>query len=145
METLLSQRPFSPQFTNQLVELIRIVFPDIAVDDTVWRLQHMPSLTCWSVHADNQMVAFKIGYAMHLRHYYSWLGGVHPEWKRQGLASQLMTKQHDWLVMNGFESVETCIRSPNEAMEALNLASGFEEVGKRKKHYGYEVTFEKKL
>ena len=145
MTTILSYPPLPEQTEKQLLELIQVVFPDIDMDDVWWRLQNMPNLTCWCVYDDGKMVAFKIGYAIQIHRYYSWLGGVHPDWQRQGLAKQLMECQHKWLYENAFESVETCIRGHNEAMRQLNLASGFEEVGKRQKSYGYEFTFQKTL
>ncbi len=141
----LTQGPLLSNFKDSLMDLVLTVFPEIDEEDTIWRLHSMPDLTCWCIHEEDQMVAFKIGYAIQIRHYYSWLGGVHPEWTRRGFARQLMNCQHDWLIDNDYTHVDTCIRGHNTAMQKLNVTSGFVEVAKRIKSYGYELTFQKTL
>lgn len=46
---------------------------------------------------EGKVVGFKIGYERdNSRTFYSWLGAVHPAYRRQGIASTLMRQQHDW-------------------------------------------------
>lgn len=130
---------------DELMALIQLVFPDINQDDASWRMQQMPCCMAFCAKADEQLVGFKIGYATKARHYYSWLGGVHPQWLRQGIARQLMEQQHAWLASEGFAVVETGAQAKNEAMCELNLNSGFEVVGSREKRRGLQLTFEKPL
>jgi len=43
-----------------------------------------------------EVVGYKIGYEDRTGRFYSWLGGVHPQFRGQGIASELMRKQHEW-------------------------------------------------
>ena len=142
-QTPLSNQPDT--VLDELMVLICAVFPDIKQDDARWRLLHMPCCVVFCARAEGQLVGFKVGYATKSRHYYSWLGGVHPQWLRQGIARRLMEQQHAWLQSEGFTTVETGAQATNEAMCELNLSSGFEVVGSREKNRGLELTFEKQL
>ena len=66
----------------------------------------MPDATLWQAKTSEQLVGFKAGYAQTRNRYYSWLGAVAPEYRRQGIASQLMASQHEWSIKNGYESIE---------------------------------------
>ncbi|NOX52790.1 MAG: GNAT family N-acetyltransferase [Gammaproteobacteria bacterium] len=74
-------------------------------------------------------VGFKAGYAITKNRYYSWLGGVHPDFHRNGIASLLMKEQHDWIRNSEYTIVETHVRQGNTAMIELNLKFGFAVTG----------------
>ena len=138
--------PHQPsQVVDELLSLVHAVFPDIQQQDTRWRLLQMPSCMAFCARVETQLVGFKIGYATKSNHYYSWLGGVHPDWLRRGIARELMQQQHAWLPSAGFKTVETGAQAANQAMCALNRASGFVEVGWRDKPRGRQLLFEKHL
>lgn len=134
---------------SELLALITTVFPDMnsaaTLEDVRWRLSYMPCCWVFCARIEGQMVGFKVGYATKARHYYSWLGGVHTRWLRQGIARELMAQQHAWLRSEGFAVVETAAQAKNEAMCELNLASGFELVGSREKRRGLQLIYEKQL
>ena len=90
-------------------------------------------------------MAFKLGYAMTQAKYYSWLGGVHPAARRQGLAALLMEKQHGWVASRGYRMIETSTDEDNVAMSRLNLAHGFEEAGWRQEPGRRQTLFIKAL
>lgn len=46
--------------------------------------------------AEGRAVAYKLGYAISEREFYSWLGGVLPEYRRKGIASELRQAQEAW-------------------------------------------------
>lgn len=81
--------------------------------------------------AGERVVGFKLGYAERRARFYSWLGGVHPEFRRMGIARRLMRAQHDWCRAEGFELVETATTNAFRPMLFLNLHSGFDIVGTR--------------
>ena len=58
--------------------------------------------------------AYKIGYAMTQTKYYSWLGGVRPDQRRQGLASELMERQHNWAAAQGYQLTSENLQTPGE-------------------------------
>lgn len=74
-------------------------------------------------------VAFKLGYAETDESFYSWLGGVDPDWRGRGLAQRLIRAQHDWAACAGYRSITTRTQIGNDAMAAINRAAGFTESG----------------
>lgn len=86
-----------------------------------------------------------MGYAHTPTRYYSWLGGVDADYRRQGIALDLMSRQHVWLAANGYQSVETGARQDIYAMAELNLTSGFQVVGIRFKGSVADTIYEKPL
>lgn len=130
---------------DELLTLVAQLFPDIDQADCRWRLARMPEGRIFCARINDGLVGFKAGYAIKLRYHYSWLGGVHPQWLRRGIARGLMQQQHDWLQSQGYRSVETRAQAANKAMCALNEASGFTAVGLQDKARGQQITFVKSL
>jgi predicted GNAT superfamily acetyltransferase len=54
-----------------------------------------------------RVVGFKMGYERKSTAYHSWLGGVDPEFRRQGIARGLMKLQHQWCAESGYKSIRT--------------------------------------
>jgi len=126
--------PLSPQRMEQMSDLSRLVFGAHRVDDGNWRMTNMPDLSAFTAFVGGLMVGFKIGYAHTSTRYYSWLGGVHPEHRRQGIAVALMRLQHEWVADRGYEIVETETAQSNAGMCQLNEQSGFRVTGMRFDH-----------
>ncbi len=78
---------------------------------------------------NGQVVGYKIGYQDRKSRFYSWLGGVHPEYRGQGIASELMRKQHDWCEKQGYKVIRTQTKNQWRSMLILNLRHGFDIVG----------------
>ncbi|MBZ0136550.1 MAG: GNAT family N-acetyltransferase [Planctomycetes bacterium] len=76
-------------------------------------------------------VAYKLGYRTGNRRecFYSWLGGVHPNHRRKGLARVLTRIQHTWAAERGFTYMETHTWGDNPGMMILNLQEGFVAAG----------------
>jgi ribosomal protein S18 acetylase RimI-like enzyme len=55
----------------------------------------------------NDVVGFKSGYSEKLDQFYSWTGGVHPDFRKRGIAEKLMTLQHQSLKEMGYAYVTT--------------------------------------
>ena len=71
------------------------------------------------------VTGFKFGYEHEDGAFYSWLGGVHPEYQRRGIAKALMTQQHKLVKELGYSLIRTYSRNEKMAMLILNLQSGF--------------------
>jgi ribosomal protein S18 acetylase RimI-like enzyme len=75
------------------------------------------------------IVGFKIGYELDPGKFYSWLGGVDEAYRHQGIASQLMNMQHDYLRERGYRIVQTKTKNKWRAMLILNIKHGFDIIG----------------
>ncbi len=78
--------------------------------------------------ADN-IIGYKLGYAISHDVFYSWLGGIHPAYRNRGIASLLIQTQHDWCIKNGFRLIRTKTLQSNAIMYALNRKHGFHVIG----------------
>lgn len=115
---------FSQAFVDDLHTLATIVFGAVDRSGLEWKLSRMPDPTVQVARAGSVLAGFKIGYALSNTRYYSWLGGVHPDHRRRGLALQLTERQHRHAREVGFESVETGLVPENSAMLSVNLRAG---------------------
>lgn len=133
MTVVLITAPFSKDFITLFVQAVREIFGDEAKPDWLnslkWRLENMPDVTVFGVMSDSRLIGFKAGYASAQNRYYSWLGGVVPDFRHQGLASELMIAQHEWLEASSFTSIETHVATNNKAMMDLNLKYGYLSIG----------------
>ncbi len=129
----LSEAPFSDTFISEFVDLVQRVFGDEAdkewLDSLKWRLEEMPDVTVFLAEKESLLIGFKVGYAATDRRYYSWLGGIDPNFRKQGVAKKLMTQQHEWLCNSRFQIIETHVAQKNKAMIQLNLDSGLAITG----------------
>lgn len=57
--------------------------------------------------------------------FYSWLGGVDPDYRKHGIALTLMEKQHEYLRKNGYKVVQTKTMNKWRNMLILNIKNGF--------------------
>lgn len=93
-----------------------------------------------------QAVAFKLGYELNTRLFYSWLGGVIGEYRGLGIASALMTWQHEWCRKNGYVKIQTKTQNRFQDMLILNLKHGFAIIGTHESdEKGLKIILEKKL
>ena len=136
--------PFTDSQFEELAQLSAVVFPGPAIDHR-WRLSRMPDPSLFAAHDGKRLIGFKAGYAITKHRYYSWLGGVQPAWRQQGIAAQLGHAQHRWLADRGYTTVETASRAENHAMARLNLTLGFSVEGSKNEPEGLKVLWSKPL
>jgi GNAT superfamily N-acetyltransferase len=102
----------------------RIFIGDQFAEGIKWRMNNMPRTSIFIAKDGDRMIAFKAGYAITINKYNSWLGGVKPEYRKQGIAKKLLIEQHDWLKAQGFSEVETHVDQQNQDMISLNQKGG---------------------
>jgi ribosomal protein S18 acetylase RimI-like enzyme len=128
LEIKLFEPPFSDEFVKEFIALTQKIFDRNAdeawLGSLKWRLENMPDLCVLVAQIDGQMVGYKAGYATAYDRYYSWLGGVHPDYRRQGIARDLMNSQHNWLKSSRFNLIETHMAQNNKNMIELNQKCG---------------------
>lgn len=78
---------------------------------------------------DQKPVGFKLGYTHDQNIFYSWMGGVDPDFRALGLGSELIELQHHWAKEKGFKKIKTKTKNKWKEMLILNLKSGFKVVG----------------
>src|ERR1700760_2479086 len=54
---------------------------------------------------DERPVGFFLGFELKPSVFFSWLFGVLPEFRRKGIASQLMDAAHAWVAEHGYASI----------------------------------------
>ncbi len=123
--------PITRDFADRLLDLSVAVFGDDDRLDGSWRLQNMPDLSSFTATSNDRLVGFKLGYAATSKRYYSWLGGVHPDFRRLGIALALMERQHEWVASRGYQVIETEVSQANHGMAQLNEQVGFVPAGFR--------------
>lgn len=113
-----------------LVQLCTRVFESFDPDYLARRLAHLvdPVLHL-AQRSDGTPLGFKLGYRRGPALLYSWLGGVIPAARGQGVAARLMQAQHQWACAKGYAEVETRTRASNSAMIIVNLKTGFQIAG----------------
>lgn len=77
----------------------------------------------------DKLVAFKFGYAQDQALFYSWIGAVLPEYRKLGIASELIEQQHQWCRDKKFKKIETRTRNQFASMISLNYKFGFKIIG----------------
>ncbi|MBC6697756.1 GNAT family N-acetyltransferase [Hymenobacter puniceus] len=112
--------------------------------DLHYQQQHQ-LVQAWLAYVDGQLVGCKLGYERKPGHYYSWLGGVHPSFRGQGIAAELMRRQHAWSQAQGYRAVRTHTYNRWRAMLLLNLHHGFDIIGTVQGPHGLTIVLEKEL
>jgi GNAT superfamily N-acetyltransferase len=95
---------------------------------------------------EDKAVGFKLGFEHDPRQFYSWLGGVIPEYRGLGIASDLMNHQHEWCCKEGYTKIQTKTQNRFREMLILNLKHGFEVIGTHQSDEGgFKIILEKRL
>ena len=129
----------------EMLALCHAAFDGFSSDYLTSRLPHVDAPAVMVARfPDRSLAGFKLGYRRGTTLFYSWLGGVHPDARRQGVAAELMRRQHEWAKMQGYKDVETRTRAINNAMLILNLRSGFHVHGFVVDSSGHEVVVQRK-
>lgn len=122
------------------------VLRPVSEDDLFARLNRHERVLVQVCRLEGQVAGFKIGYALTPQRFYSWLGGVAPEFQRLGVASALMADQHEWCKEHGFKEVETRTTNDNPSMLILNVRHGFQVTGTKAGSRGeVKIVLEKHL
>ena len=75
---------------------------------------------------DGGLVGFKVGYQSdRTETFYSWMGGVVPEFRKFGVATALADFQESWAMEKGFKDIFFKTRNRFPAMISFGLNRGF--------------------
>lgn len=123
-----------PDFTIRLASPAELLwvheqipeFPGKAsLDFYTERLKHRLHLALVA-EKDGELLGFKVGYQSDTPDtFYSWMGGVRPEFRKQGIADTLAEYQENWAREKGFKSIYFKTRNRFPAMITFGLSRGF--------------------
>jgi len=113
-------------FWEQVVRLNQEIFGPES------RLQSAPEkdeLMLLAAFAGDRLIGYKIGYPVNQLTFYSWMGGVDPEFRGRGIGKELLQRQHQWCQKQGYLEITTKTQNRWRRMLILNLNSGFDITG----------------
>lgn len=91
-------------------------------------------------------VGFKLGYVIPQKSaFFSWLGGVHPDYRRQGIAQSLLEKQEAFARMLGMETIYFTTFDRFPAMIELGKKNNYSLVKSLVEDDGRKYWYEKAL
>ena len=85
---------------------------------------------------DGEYAGYKLGYELSPQTFYSWLGAVVPQFRRQGIAKALLCYQESWAVESGYSAIEVKSMNRFPAMLQLLIANEY-------RIHGYQDAMEK--
>jgi len=125
----LEYRVYEGQPPETIVEQIRRLYEmifQISSERMAQKMKQVNHLLAIVAFDEEKAVGLKIGYESDFEEFYSWIGGFDPAYRRRGIGSKLMTKQHEWLRKHGDKIVTTQTKNKWRAMLLLNLRHGFD-------------------
>ncbi|ELR70512.1 hypothetical protein C900_03671 [Fulvivirga imtechensis AK7] len=88
------------------------------------RLKEVPFLALKAV-CKGKDAGFKLGYEMNKDYFYSWFGGILPEYRQAGIAHALATAQEKWAKSKGYKFIHLKTRNMFKPMLIFALKNGF--------------------
>ena len=76
-------------------------------------------------------VGFFLGFELKPTTFFAWFYGVLPDFRRQGIASQIMEAVHDWARLNDYEAIRFECHNQHRPMLHLAIAQEYDIVGIR--------------
>ena len=80
---------------------------------------------------DKQPVGFSIGIELKPNTFFSWLSGVVPEYRRQGIATQLHEAEVAWTKDHGYQYIRMECNNTHRPILLMCIKMGFDIVGVR--------------
>lgn len=94
-------------------------------------------------------VGFKVGYDKFQdgKNFYTWMGGVLPDFRKQGIAESLAQQQEAWIKKEGYENVILKTRNQHQGMLIFAIKNNFKiiEIEPREDIEQYRILLKKRL
>ena len=111
---------------NTLLNLYESIFADAKPDFFRRRLHEKNHVLAIIAFINEKAIGFKIGYEYNRDTFYSWVGGVLENNRKQGIARQLCIYQEKWAKNKSYSKLRTKSMNQFKPMMILNLKNGFE-------------------
>ncbi|MGM0896444.1 MAG: GNAT family N-acetyltransferase [Bacillota bacterium] len=144
----ISYQKFISEPPKEIVEEITTLHREIFGGPGHWleKLNSQEHVLIYVALVDDHVGGYKIGYGLDGQTFYSWLGGVNPDHRKLGIASELMRRQHEDLKEMGYEIVRTKTMNRWRGMLLLNIQTGFDVLETEVDQRGQlKIVLEKKL
>ena len=100
-------------------------------------------------YVEEKMVGFKVGYDKFEdgKNFYTWMGGILPDFRKKGIAAALAKKQETWIKQNGFQNVILKTRNKHQGMLIFAIKNNFKiiEIELKKNIEEHRILLKKKL
>lgn len=96
--------------------------------------------------SNGKLLGYKAGYCE--KHYfYSWMGGVIPEYRKQDIATMLAHKQEDWVKKQGLDTIRFKTLNKFKKMLLFSISNGFRIIGTvpYEGEEGFKILLEKRF
>ncbi len=121
-----------PEDLPQIVQLYNKIFrPSRDLESFRRRFLGRYNIVQMVAHIEEQPVGFFLGFELKPTVFFAWFYGVVPEFRRQGIASQLMEAAHDWARENDYTSIRLECHNQHRPMLHLAISLGYDIVGMR--------------
>jgi len=121
-----------PNDLSDIVQLYNQIFrPARDLDSFNRRFQGRYNALQLLARLGERPVGFFLGFELKPTVFFAWFYGVLPEFRRQGIASQLMDAVHSWARQNDYESIRFECHNQHRPMLHLAIALGYDIVGIR--------------
>lgn len=135
--------PDNERLTSLLALHLRIFGRE---DDLVRRMAEKRKLLFVLALRNDEVIGYKIGYELNREQFYSWLGGVNPVYRKLGIATELMKRQHQFVEANAYHAIQTKTKNQCRDMLILNIKMGFNIIGTYTNQVGdIKIILEKKF
>ena len=118
----------------QIAELEKLCFHDPWSENSITS-ELDNKLSCWLVALDKDQVVGYVGSQTVLGETDMMNIAIHPDYRKQGIASALINALIETLKERGSHSLMLEVRSSNEPAKSLYFKMGFESVGIRRNYY----------
>ena len=136
----------SNEVLNELLTLYTSVFEDAIVDLFMERISTKEDVVSIIAYKNEVPVGFKIGYRYNESTFYSWVGGVLFNHRKEGVAKQLATTQESIAKEKRYTKLRTKSMNRFKPMLILNLKNGFDIVQVYTNEKGQQkIVFEKDI
>lgn len=134
------------EIQKQLLEVYQKIFEDAKPEFFIDRIESKQDLVCVLCYSSTKLIGFKIGYQYKSTTFYSWVGGVQSNYRKQGIGKQLAILQEQLIIQKGYTKLRTKSMNRFKPMMILNLKNGFNIVQVYTNSLGQtKVVFEKDL
>ena len=137
-----------PSELSTIIDLYNEVFaPRRDIDFFERRFRGRENTLSLIAEIDKCPVGFSLGFELKPTTWTNWLMGVRPDYRRQGIASQLTQAEQAWAVDHGYRYLRTECHNRHRPILHLAISHGFDVVGVRwdSERHSNLVIFEKDL